>query len=123
MKRGLYLIAIIVCSAVFTFSTINAEDAYYWWNEPEEFLLEEELSATEDKLLIIISKFADDTAQFLPAYCDSMIAPTSDSADDSLYIWSTSNYYKTVSWNQYVQTGTVNDDLGIYITAPITFQE
>jgi len=74
------------------------------------------------KALIVASLFPEDTHVYYPAFYDSLIAPDIDSVDDSLYMWSMTNYFYTASYGDLRVTGSVNDTLTRYIVAPHSYQ-
>jgi hypothetical protein len=98
MKKGTCLSALLLL--VLAVLALQAK-SFMWWNEPEPEPVEqpsEAMAATSGncKALIIVSRFPEDTAVFFPPYCDSLIAPSMDSLNDSLYMWSITDFLKTV---------------------------
>jgi hypothetical protein len=96
MKKGTCLSALLLL--VLTALTIQAKP-FMWWNEPGPQPVEqpsEVMAATtgDCKTLIILSKFPEDTAILYPPLYDSLIAPSIDSMDDSLYMWSVTDFLK-----------------------------
>jgi hypothetical protein len=99
MKKGTCLSALLLL--VLAVLALQAKP-FMWWEEPGPEPVEqpsEAMAATSGncKALIIVSKFPEDTAVYLlPTYCDSLIAPSMDSLNDSLYRWSITDFLKTV---------------------------
>jgi hypothetical protein len=121
--------AVLLTLTILTVSSLNALDNW-WWNEPAVSVDEEsepmlgDITFGERKMLIIVSKFPEDTAVLRPALYDSLIAPSIDSLDDSLYQWSVTDFLYTASWEQLKMTGEVNPfyTFPFYVTAPHSLQ-
>lgn len=110
-----------IIMSLFLFSFVSG---YVWWNEPDTCNSEYEEGSSsffsgDQKALILVTKFPDDTPTYLPAYCDSLIAPSMDSISSGRYQYSITNYLYTVSNKSMRVTGMVNPGMnGRYVTAP-----
>lgn len=105
---------------------LTAGGAFFWWNEgvsPDTSQLVSVPRRGTMKALVLVVEFPDDSADYgdgtLPAYCDSLIAPAFNQKDDSLYMWSVTNFFAAASWDTFKMIGFVNPGFDThYIVAP-----
>ncbi len=122
IKQSLFFAVVLI------FSSLHATN-YEWWMEPDQQPGQDTSSYCSihtgaQKVLVLISKFPEDTATYYPPFYDSLLAPcTWELLNNPKYKWSISNYLYTASWGNLKMIGEVNPGMGgRYITAPHSFE-